>query len=42
LRHGNSLATIRYRMSDGLNFVVVDKVEVAIASFSHFQSVQFR
>jgi len=27
-RHGNSLATIRYRMSDGLNFVVVDKVEV--------------
>jgi hypothetical protein len=28
LRHGNSLATIRYRMSDGLNFVVVDEVEV--------------
>jgi hypothetical protein len=40
LRHGNSLATIRYRMSDGLNAVVVDESE-GIVSFPHFQSVQF-
>ena len=38
-RHGNGLAT--NRMSDRLNFVVADEVEVGIASFSHFQSVQF-
>lgn len=30
LRHGNSVAPIRYRMSSGLNFVEVNEVEVRL------------